>query len=40
MWHIGLIYKLMMMNFPDELIRVILSFLAQKSFRVKKGVEI
>ena len=34
-WHTGLIYKLVTMNVPGELIRVIYSFLAQRSFRVK-----
>ena len=34
-WHTGLIYKLVTMNVPGELIRVIDSFLAQRSFRVK-----
>ena len=33
-WHTGLIYKLVTMNVPGELIRVIDSFLAQRSFRV------
>jgi Reverse transcriptase (RNA-dependent DNA polymerase). len=34
-WHKGLIYKLVSMNVPAERIRVIDSFLAQKSFSVK-----
>ena len=34
-WHTGLIYKLVTMNFPVELIGVIDSFLAQRSLRVK-----
>jgi Reverse transcriptase (RNA-dependent DNA polymerase). len=34
-WHTGLIYKLLSMNFPGELIRVIDSFLVRRSFRVK-----
>ena len=34
-WHKELIYKLISINFPKELIRVIDSFLAQRSFRVK-----
>ena len=34
-WHMGLIYKLLSMNFPGELIRVIDSFLALRFFRVK-----
>ena len=34
-WHTGLIYKLIQMNLPGELIRVIDSFLAHRSFRVK-----
>ena len=34
-WHTGLIYKLTQMNLSGELIRVIDSFLAQRSFRVK-----
>jgi Reverse transcriptase (RNA-dependent DNA polymerase). len=33
--HTGLIYKLVSMDVPDELIRVIDSFLDQRSFRVK-----
>ena len=34
-WHTGLPYKLIPMNLPGELIRVIDSFLAHRSFRVK-----
>ena len=33
-WHTGLIYKLIQMNVPCELIKVLDSFLAQRSFRV------
>jgi hypothetical protein len=35
MWHTGLIYKPIQMKIPGELIRIIDSFLAHKSFRVK-----
>ena len=34
-WHKGLIYKPISMKFPNGLIRVIDSFLARRSFRVK-----
>ena len=34
-WHTGLIYKLIKINVSGELIRVIDSFLAHRSFRVK-----
>ena len=34
-WHMGLIYKLIQINHPGDLIRVIDSFLAHRWFRVK-----
>ena len=34
-WHTGLIYKFIQMNLSGELIRVIDSFIAHRSFRVK-----
>ena len=34
-WHTGLLYKLIQMHVPGELIKVIDSFLARRSFRVK-----
>jgi len=34
-WHTGLLYKLIQMHVPGELIKVIDSFLAHRSFRVK-----
>jgi len=37
MWVEGLIYKLMKMKFPDYLIKIVLSYLKGRSFRVKLG---
>ena len=34
-WHTGLVYKLIKMEVPGDLVKIINSFLAQRSFRVK-----
>jgi len=34
-WHTGLVYKLIKMEVPGDLVKIIKSFLAQRSFRVK-----
>ena len=36
-WHAGLVYKLIQIKFPGEIIKLINSYLTQISFRIKVG---